>query len=39
MAPGFVTDEPMETVGEKRAHLPFLVVRRMEIEARLKPIG
>ena len=37
--PGFATDEPMETLGEKLALPPFLEPRRREIEAGLKPIG
>jgi glyoxalase family protein len=37
--PGFATDEPMETLGEKLALPPFLELRRAEIEAGLKPIG
>jgi glyoxalase family protein len=37
--PGFATDEPMETLGEKLALPPFLEGRRREIEAGLKPIG
>jgi glyoxalase family protein len=36
--PGFATDEPMETLGEKLALPPFLESRRAEIEAGLKPI-
>ncbi len=36
--PGFATDEPMETLGEKLALPPFLEPRRAEIEAGLKPI-
>jgi glyoxalase family protein len=36
--PGFATDEPMETLGEKLALPPFLEARRAEIEAGLKPI-
>ena len=36
--PGFATDEPMETLGEKLALPPFLEHRRVEIEAGLKPI-
>jgi glyoxalase family protein len=36
--PGFATDEPMETLGEKLALPPFLESRRKEIEAGLKPI-
>ena len=37
--PGFATDEPMDTLGEKLALPPFLEPRRREIEAGLKPIG
>jgi glyoxalase family protein len=37
--PGFGTDEPMETLGEKLALPPFLEPRRAAIEAGLKPIG
>ena len=37
--PGFATDEPMETLGEKLALPPFLEPRRAEIEKGLKPIG
>jgi glyoxalase family protein len=37
--PGFATDEPMETLGEKLALPPFLEPRRAEIEAGLKPLG
>jgi len=37
--PGFATDEPMETLGEKLALPPFLESRRAAIEAGLKPIG
>ena len=36
--PGFATDEPMETLGEKLALPPFLEPRRRQIEAGLKPI-
>ena len=36
--PGFATDEPMESLGEKLALPPFLEPRRAEIEAGLKPI-
>jgi glyoxalase family protein len=36
--PGFATDEPMETLGEKLALPPFLEKRRAEIEAGLKPL-
>ena len=37
--PGFATDEPMATLGEKLALPPFLEPRRAEIEKGLKPIG
>ena len=37
--PGFATDEPMESLGERLALPPFLEPRRAEIEAGLKPIG
>src|SRR5712671_3785733 len=37
--PGFATDEPMATLGEKLALPPFLEPRRAAIEAGLKPIG
>jgi glyoxalase family protein len=37
--PGFATDEPMETLGEKLALPPFLEPRRAVIEAGLKPLG
>ena len=36
--PGFATDEPMETLGERLALPPFLEGRRAEIEAGLKPL-
>jgi glyoxalase family protein len=36
--PGFATDEPIETLGEKLALPPFLEPRRAQIEAGLKPI-
>jgi glyoxalase family protein len=36
--PGFATDEPMETLGERLALPPFLEPRRAQIEAGLKPI-
>ncbi len=36
--PGFATDEPLATLGEKLALPPFLEPRRNEIEAGLKPI-
>jgi glyoxalase family protein len=37
--PGFATDEPMATLGEKLALPPFLEPRRTAIEAGLKPLG
>ena len=37
--PGFATDEPMATLGEKLALPPFLEARRAEIESGLKPLG
>lgn len=36
--PGFASDEPMESLGEKLALPPFLEARRTEIEAGLKPL-
>ena len=36
--PGFATDEPLETLGERLALPPFLERRRAEIEAGLKPL-
>lgn len=36
--PGFATDEPLETLGERLALPPFLEPRRAQIEAGLKPI-
>jgi len=36
--PGFATDEPLETLGEKLALPPFLEPRRAQIEAGLKPL-
>ncbi len=36
--PGFATDEPMETLGERLALPPFLEGRRAQIEAGLKPV-
>jgi glyoxalase family protein len=36
--PGFATDEPLETLGEKLALPPFLEPRRRQIEAGLKPL-
>jgi glyoxalase family protein len=37
--PGFASDEPMETLGEKLSLPPFLEKRRAEIEAGLKPLA
>jgi len=37
--PGFATDEPLATLGEKLALPPFLEPRRTQIEAGLKPLG
>ncbi|AZU60000.1 ring-cleaving dioxygenase [Neobacillus mesonae] len=36
--PGFATDEPMETMGQKLALPPFLETRRKEIEENLRPL-
>src|SRR6266581_386820 len=36
--PGFATDEPVETMGERLALPPFLEPRRAEIEKGLKPL-
>lgn len=36
--PGFASDEPLETMGEKLALPPFLEARREQIEANLKPL-
>jgi glyoxalase family protein len=36
--PGFATDEPLESLGEKLALPPFLEPRRRQIEAGLKPL-
>lgn len=36
--PGFATDEPQESLGERLALPPFLEPRRAEIEAGLKPL-
>src|SRR5256885_10705931 len=36
--PGFATDEPLQTLGEKLALPPFLEPRRKEIEAGLEPV-
>jgi glyoxalase family protein len=37
--PGFASDEPLESLGERLALPPFLEPRRAEIEAGLKPLG
>jgi glyoxalase family protein len=37
--PGFATDEPLETLGERLALPPFLEPRRSEIESNLKPLN
>ncbi len=37
--PGFATDEPMESLGERLALPPFLESRRAAIERGLKPLG
>jgi glyoxalase family protein len=37
--PGFATDEPMDTLGERLALPPFLEARRAAIEAGLKPLA
>ena len=37
--PGFASDEPIETLGEKLALPPFLESRRAQIEAGLKPLA
>ncbi|MFD1863698.1 ring-cleaving dioxygenase [Planococcus chinensis] len=37
--PGFATDEPMETLGEKLALPPFLEPKREQIEASLRPLA
>ncbi|MGI9486061.1 MAG: ring-cleaving dioxygenase [Geminicoccaceae bacterium] len=37
--PGFVADEPLETLGKALSLPPFLEDRRAEIEVGLKPIG
>lgn len=37
--PGFATDEPLATLGEKLALPPFLEARRASIEAGLKPLA
>jgi glyoxalase family protein len=36
--PGFATDEPQETLGERLALPPFLEDRRAQIEPRLTPL-
>ena len=36
--PGFASDEPLETLGERLALPPFLEPRRKDIEANLKPV-
>jgi glyoxalase family protein len=36
--PGFATDEPLESLGEKLSLPPFLEARRGQIEANLKPL-
>ncbi|GAC1329260.1 MAG: ring-cleaving dioxygenase [Beijerinckiaceae bacterium] len=36
--PGFATDEPLESLGEKLSLPPFLESRRAQIEAGLKPL-
>jgi glyoxalase family protein len=36
--PGFATDEPLESLGERLALPPFLEPRRAQIEANLKPL-
>jgi glyoxalase family protein len=36
--PGFATDEPLDSLGEKLALPPFLEARREKIEAGLKPL-
>ncbi|WP_342599271.1 ring-cleaving dioxygenase [Psychrobacillus sp. FSL H8-0483] len=37
--PGFDTDEPIESLGEKLALPPFLEPRRAQIEAKLRPLS
>ena len=37
--PGFASDEPMESLGERLALPPFLEPRRAEIERNLKPLA
>ena len=36
--PGMVTDEPLETLGERISIPPFMEDRRVRIEAGLKPL-
>ncbi len=36
--PGFATDEPLETLGEKLSLPPFLEGKRQQIEASLRPL-
>jgi glyoxalase family protein len=36
--PGFATDEPLDSLGERLALPPFLEPRRAAIEANLKPL-
>ncbi|MBM7653296.1 ring-cleaving dioxygenase [Neobacillus cucumis] len=36
--PGFATDEPLDTMGQKLALPPFLEPKRQEIEANLRPL-
>jgi glyoxalase family protein len=36
--PGFATDEPLESLGEKLSLPPFLEAQRAQIEAGLKPL-
>jgi glyoxalase family protein len=36
--PGFATDEPLETLGEKLSLPPFLEAKRRQIEAGLRPL-
>lgn len=37
--PGFATDEPLKTLGEKLALPPFLEPKRAQIEASLRPLA
>ena len=37
--PGFDSDEPMESLGEKLALPPFLEPKRAQIEAKLRPLS